>query len=94
MWLSVSMMTLARVAEISPWFALVYSFAFFTTLVLLITDSLLSSEDAASLDFLLAHVMLQLIIAKFLAFATIFCQNRDFAALMFFSGTFDSELFF
>ena len=93
MWLSVSMTALARVAEISPWFAFVYSFAFFTTLVSLITDSLLSSDDAASLDFLLAHVMLQLIIAKFLTFATIFCQNRDFA-LIFFSGSFDSELFF
>ena len=93
MWLSVSMTALARVAEISPWFAFVYSFAFFTTLVSLITDSLLSSDDAASFDFLFAHLVMQLVIAKFLSFATIFCQNRDFA-MMFFSGTPDSELFF
>ena len=87
------MTALARVAEISSRFRFVDTFFVFMTLVSLITELLLSSDDAASLDFLFAHLVMQLVIAKFLTFATIFCQNRDFA-LIFFSGPFDSELFF
>ena len=86
------MTALARVAEISSRFRFCRNFCVLTTLVSLITESLLSSDDAASLDFLFAHLVMQLVIAKFLAFATIFFQNRGFA-MMFFSCTDDPELF-
>ena len=79
-------------AEISSRFRFVDTFAFFTTLVSLITELLLSSDDAASLGFLFAHLMMQLVIAKFLTSATMFYQNRGFL-MMFFSCTDDSEMF-
>ena len=71
MWLSISMMALARMAEISPRTPCVDTFAFFTTLVSLITEFLLSFDDAASLGFLIAHSVMQLFIAKFLTSAKI-----------------------
>ena len=92
MWLSVSMMALARVAKISPRFPFVDTFAFFTTRVLLITEFLLSSDDTASLGFLFAHSVMQLFIAKFLTSATVTHQNRGFHK-SFFSCIDGSELF-
>ena len=86
------MVGLARMSEINPNFLCVDSFAFFTTLVSLNTEFLLSSDDTASSDFLIVHSVIQLLIAKSLTSATVICQNRVFYTTCF-SCTGDSGLF-
>ena len=91
MWLSISMVGLARMSEISPNFLCVDSFAFFTTLVLLNTEFLLSSDVTASLDFLIVDQAMQLLIAKFLDSAIGFAKIVVFSIC--FSCTGNPELF-
>ena len=86
------MVVLARMFKISPKFPCVDSFAFFTTLVSLNMEFLLSSDVTASLDFLIVDQAMQLLIVKFLDSATRFAKIAVFP-INCFSCTGDPKLF-